>query len=893
MARLETLQTLTRSLGDRGRRPAVIALQREGLERWSYEELAECVQRLANGLLRAGVQRGEPVAVMAPNSPQWVAACLATFETGAVVMPIDVQLSRDELGLMLEDSAVRWAFTTADHGQRLGELAPELRQIRLDADETDERSWRRYWATGPTDIPGVGPQDVAALFYTSGTTGPPKGVPLTHRNLVSNLEALLEQGIARADDRVLAPLPLHHVYPFATGMLTPLALGAPLIIPYSLTGPQVLRALQEGEATVIVGVPRLYAALYSAIETRVHQRSGAALAVFRGMLRLSMFLRRRLGFSAGRRLFAPLHRRFGPHLRLVASGGSALDPELAWKLEGLGWTVATGYGLTETSPILTFNPPGEGRLDSAGRVLPGVEVRIDQPDPQTGRGEVLARGPNVFAGYRNRPDKTSKAFTDDGWFRTGDLGYLDQAGYLHLVGRASEMIVLTGGENINPERIEEQLQQGEHIREAGVLEWGNRLAAVLVPEPAAMREEVQDLEQVLRRDVEQLSRELPTHHRLGEYVISHDPIPRTRLGKVRRHKLKERYEQLKQAGGRQKEEPGPVPIERLAPEDQQILQDPAARQVWDWLGDRYPDLRLTPDLSPQLDLGVDSMEWLNLTLELRERVGVELGDNAIGRIETVRDLLREVAEAGRAEGAAADPVELLKEPERLLDERQRRWLEPPHLLARGAGRFLIALNRLLMKPFRIQVAGLENLPTDTPFVLTPNHASFLDPPALGAVLDTRVLERTYWGGWTGLLFNNPLARGFSRATRVIPVDPRHGVLSSLAFGAAAIRRGNNLVWFPEGERSWTGELQQFRSGIGLLLQAQRVPAVPVWIEGAHEALPRDRRLPRLHPITITFGKAMRPEELEREGPGKPAHERIATILHDRVADLRRHARKAA
>src|SRR5439155_3268516 len=228
---------------------------------------------------------------------------------------------------------------------------------------------------------------------------------------------------------------LHHVYPFVIGMLAALTFGLPIILPHSLTGPQMIRALHEGQATVMLGVPRLYRALRAAVAARSQAGGRLAAMLFRAGAALCTWLRRRLGLRLGKLLLRPLHRQFGPRLRVLVSGGAALDPDLAWGLEGLGWQVASGYGLTETAPILTLDPPGQARIGSVGRPLPGVDIRIapssrsDEPKPpEAGRGgrpheegEILARGPKIFAGYWNLPEKTREAFTEDGWFRTGDL----------------------------------------------------------------------------------------------------------------------------------------------------------------------------------------------------------------------------------------------------------------------------------------------------------------------------------------------------------------------------------------------------------------------------------------------------------------------------------------
>jgi long-chain acyl-CoA synthetase len=288
----------------------------------------------------------------------------------------------------------------------------------------------------------------------------------------------------------------------------------------------------------------------------------------------------------------------------------------------------------------------------------------------------------------------------------------------------------------------------------------------------------------------------------------------------------------------------------------------------------------------QLDLGVDSLAWLNLTLEIREHTGTELDEEAIGRVETVRDLLRETIEAEQGRGGGADFLQQLRQPEELLNEHQRQALAQPGAVTRTIGKLLFGLARALMRRvFQLEVRGQSHLPPHGPLVLTPNHSSFLDPLAIAAAMPDQLLRHMYWGGWTGIMFTNPVMRLVSRATGVVPIDPQRGPLSSLAFGAAIVQRGCVLVWFPEGERSPSGTLQSFRPGIGLVLSTQPVPVVPVYIAGAFDALPRGQWWPRVYPITVTFGEPVDSHELARLGEGDQSHDRIATALHNRVAAL--------
>src|SRR5438552_391339 len=882
-----TLQSVVDSLGEHGDKTALLVFGKKDRDRWSFQKLAACARSFGNGLVRHDFKRGDTVILFAENSPEWIVTALGIIRAGMVAVPLDVQLGDKTLVHILRDSDARAVITTQKRVERIEKLASSEKKPKLilfDAESDDERSWERFLDNKTTELPTAGSSDDAIIFYTSGTTGPPKGVPLSHANIISQLDTAAEVKIIAGDDRVLLPLPLHHVYPFVIGMLVPLALGLPLVLPFSLSGQQLLRALREGEVTAIVGVPRLYSALYSSIESKVESSGWIARRTLNVFLVASGFMQKWLRLRIGRWLFRSLHRRFGEKLRLLASGGAALEPELASKLEALGWQVAIGYGLTETSQLLTLSLPGKARRDSVGKPFPGVEIRIDpgaleKEEHVNGHevGEILARGANVFSGYRNLAEETKKAFTDDEWFRTGDMGYFDSDDELHVLGRISTLIKTESGEKIQTEDVEDAYVEESAIREIGVRAKKGKLVALIVPGGTAHGDEGKD---AVRKAVEAASERLPSHQRISDYAITPDALPRTRLGKIQRHRLAERYKEAKE-GGEKGAAAEPMSIEEMSGEDRALLEDSAAQSVWELLAKRYRCKRLTPDTSPQFDLGIDSLEWLNLTLEIGESSGVELSEEAIARIETVRDLLREVTEGG--EGEAVDP---LKNPDEVLDENQMQWLEPLGPVAAGTARFLYAVNRVLMRLlFRVRAEGLEYLPQDRQWILTPNHVSYLDPFAIAALLDWRQLRKTHWAGWTGIIFANPLMRFLSRLGKILPIEPTRAARSSLAFGAIILKKKKNLVWFPEGERSANGKLQQFKPGIGMLLEHFPTSAIPVFVHGTHEALPPGKFFPRPRAIRVVLGKPLDGRELKGKGRGDKPHQQIASALNEKVAEL--------
>ncbi|MCK6371819.1 MAG: AMP-binding protein, partial [Gammaproteobacteria bacterium] len=732
----QTLRDLIDTIAPQDERPAIIAVHADGrVDTLSRSALARRVLGFAGELLESGVGLAEPILLFAPNSTGWLVGCLGSVCAGALPVPVDCQSAERDLAGILAHSGARRALATDESAKRLRAARDDLAIIRLETLAEDGEWPARPGATRslPGLLPALRSEEPAVLFYTSGTTGAPKGVPLSHRNLLSNLQALLAAELAGPEDRLLLPLPLHHTYPFTCGLLGSLATGAALVLPAAVTGPELVAAIRAGGATLLLGVPRLYTALLGGIEARITAgRLGGS--VYRRLQQLAAMLPRTWRIRVGRTLFRRLHEQMGPTLRTLASGGARLEPEVATRLEGLGWEVLSGYGLTETSPILAFNVRGHVCHESVGRPLPGIELRVATEDGD-GAGEVQARGANVFSGYRGDPDATAGAFTADGWFRTGDLGRFDAGGFLHLVGRSKEIIVLPDGKKVAPENIEELLIASPLIREAAVLERDGRLAALIVPDQSALRERgAVRLASMMREEIEAISMRLPAWQRIADYRLVYEPLPRTPLGKLQRFLIGGRYAATAAdmcAGA----------AAAVSAADRALLEEEPGRRVWAWLQERFAGKPLSLDASPQLDLGIDSLEWLTLTLEIRDRFGVAIGNEALARVLTVRDLLQEI----RAAPAAAVPAALGPDagPERR------------GMALRLLGLALLALDRLLMRfVFRVRVEGAERLPLDGPLLIAPNHASYLDPMAIAAALPWQLLRRTRWAGWTDFMFRD-------------------------------------------------------------------------------------------------------------------------------------------
>jgi len=823
------------SLKSRGRSAAVIEIREGRPITTSAASLAHDIEQTAAGLAAAGVGPGDTVALIGANSGPWITLFLATIMTGAVPAPVDAATGEKEFASILGADEPKLVFcdrATAPAVAASANLGGRIYLLDRPEDKNaggwpDWRALQRQSA--PPEIRSDGAQPVV-LMRTSGTTGPAKRFTLDDGNIRTNIDALLAIGALRADDVVLLPLPLHHIYPLVVGLLTPLSAGAAVALPDSISARDLQAAFAHARPTVMLGVPRLYEALLDSLSVRIRQKGSGAASLIRLAMDACSWLSSRLSIEwPARALFAPIRKAFGGRLRLLVSGGARLEPETARRLAGLGFAVLSGYGLAETASVFTGNTPRASRPESQGRPLGDGEIRIDQPD-ENGNGEVLLRGRNVFSGYAD-PQATKKAFTDDGWFRTGDLGHLDSDGFLYVVGRANELIVLSGGKKLFPEELEQKYAQSRFVREIGILARDRGLAALIVPDIAAMQSDgLFDLRSALRVELAEIGQTLAPHLRLTGFATTNEPLPRTRLGKLRRFLLPDLYRRA---------DTGAAAPAATADETAATSDDPMERTLLAVLHRRYPGRPLSLDANPMLDLGIDSLEAMSLALDLEQALGVEIREEQILASLSVRDIAAAIRGARSASPGAST---------------HGHALAPSPRPASALGKAILTVMRTILRLlYRIETTGQNNIPPNGPIILAPNHTSYLDPGAIAVALPRPLLWKTRWAGDAHLLFRSPARRLLSRSVGIFPIDMRDPG-RAVATARAVLREHGVLVWFPEGWRSPTGALGALQPGLGRVAEGFDVTIVPVLIEGTFDAWPRSRRWPRLfRRLRVTFG----------------------------------------
>lgn len=828
-----------------GDRTAVEIQRSDRVDGFTYRQIHDMASSWASWLASQGFAPGDRCAILAHNDAHWCAAYLGILKIGAVVVPLDTNYS-----------AAQVATIVADSGATRLIVSDKLREKAHDAG-VPLANLHEVPSTGAEPEAAVESGMPAVILYTSGTTSDPKGVVLSHGNLLAERDAAFAVVDVTDRDSILGVLPLFHSLAQLANLLLPFAVGARVVYLETLNSSDLVRALAERRITIFACVPQFFYLIHQRVIQQVQKSGALTRAVFALLLAVNFRLRR-LGVNAGRVFFGRVHNIMGRDMRLFVTGGSKFDPVIGRDLYSLGFTILQAYGLTETSAAATINSPDEAHIDTVGRPLPGVQIKIVD-------GEIAIRGPIVMQGYYNRPDATAQVMKD-GWFLTGDLGSMDADGRITITGRKKEMIVLSSGKNIYPDEIEAHYRQSPYIKEIcvlGLAETGRpsseRLYAVAVPDMDLLRErKIVNAGDMLRFEIEGLAVGLPAHKRVLGYEIWFEPLPRTTTQKIKRHEVERRVRERQAAAAS-------GPKAALSTADAEWLKQPHAAPVVAVIAARAKGgSRLSPDANLELDLGLDSMERVELLTELEHAFSITVPKDVAQTIFTVRQLVDAIA-ASEATPVALDRAPAQSWPVILKDLPSVNDPLLSGLLERRpfAAPLLFVLGRLV-RPLvaRVDIRGVEHLPAGGAYIISPNHQSYLDAFLLCSLLPFRVFARLFFVGAVEY-FETDFTKWFARLANLVPVDPDSNLIPAMKAGAFGLAHGRILVLFPEGERSMDGTVKKFKKGAPILAQHMRVPIVPVAITGAYEIWPRNRRIDwsRVwpwsgHRVTITIGEPM-------------------------------------
>jgi len=809
-------------------------------ERWSFGRVRETVLGFSGALQRTGLHKGQRVILGGRPGPEWVSAFFAVLHRGGVVVPVDPGCSFE-----LTKKIVERTNPTHIIGDIIGDFPTDsIRRLCRTAEVFPFSALKDYATSPPGSAEKVSPEDLAEVVFTSGTTGNPKGVMLTHGNILANLRPI-EEGIEKRKMlvrlltplRILCTVPYSHMFGQVSGILLPILIGSTIYYARDTAPAALVREIRRNRVISIITVPRIMKLLKDHFLSWLHTR-GKSEGFERRYERWV-----KLPYPLRVPFYLDIHRFFGLSFWSFIVGGAPLDPDTHEFWRRLVYAVFQGYGLTETSPIVTMFNPFQDDRSSVGRIFPNQEVRVAED------GEILVKGSNVMAGYYEAPEDTVKVLSD-GWLSTGDIGTIDGKGQLFIRGRKKDMIVTPDGRNVFTGDVEEALNRIDGVRESYVFgipaDDGETVHAVLLLDEGTDPDEV----------VGSTNRDLLPFQRIRGYTVWEDPdFPRTPTLKVRRAEVEERVLMKKRPEGKKHLLDGLLP------------------------GSVDPDMRLVEDL------GLDSLDRIQLISRLEREYGTSLDESSVGPGTTIRDL----------EKLARHP-----KPARTLN--MPRWTLSP------VARFFrkIAMHGFILQAARIfcplDAEGLERLEAERgERIIVSNHQSHIDPFAILLALPRRYRRlltpamglNRFGARFTDFASTRP---GSASRLRVFlhglayfivtllfqtyPFPQGSAYRPSLEYTGELLDRGHWILIFPEGEVSPDGKVRSFKKGIGMIAERTGADILPVSIDGMNRVLPPGSHFPRRARVRVRFGPLMRYEGEGYEEFAKRAENAVRS-LHER------------
>ncbi|NVO08413.1 MAG: AMP-binding protein [Bacteroidales bacterium] len=800
----------------------------------TYSELFVSIEQYAQFFRNKNYKKA---AIYSENRVEWIYAFYAALQNGCIVIPVDFMASTEDVEYILNDCKPELIFSSRGQKKELDRIKTNLNftpdtlifeEFELPAVSSVSESFT------PKNI-----ENTAVIIYTSGTTGTPKGVMLSYKSIFENIYGVSKHvKIYTPEREVLLLLPLHHIFPLVGTMMAPLFVGGTIVMSPSMQSADLMETFKNNHIAIIIGVPRFYELIYKGIKTKIDE-SFVARSLFK-------FVGMTGSKTLGKRIFGKVHRSFGGQLQFLVAGGAALNKEVGSFFKTLGFEVLEGFGMTEAAPMITFTRPGNVLIGSPGHPLPGLLVEIRE-------GEIVAKGPSIMQGYYNRPEETDEVLKD-GWLYTGDLGRINKKGYLFITGRKKEIIVLSNGKNINPVELEAKLEKSSScIKEAGVYTFNDALHAVIYPEYKNLSDlGVKDPEVYFRETVmPEFNKELSSYKRIMHFTLVKEELPRTRLGKIQRFKLAEMADKPKRKKGK---------FEHPNTEEYHAVKSFIESQV---------DMEISPDDHLEFDIALDSLGRLSLIDFVETRFGIKLDNDKLLRFPSVRAMVEHIREYKlwhKSEGT--NWTELLKE--KVHVKLPKTWPTQNIIKNFAKGFFKIYFN--------FKSEGVQNIP-DGPCIIAPNHQSFLDGLFVASFIKRRTFKTTYFYAKKKHV-NNWFLRFLASKNNVIVMDINNDLKESIQKLAEILKSGKKIILFPEGTRTKTGEIGEFKKTFAILSRELNVPIVPVAIAGAYSAFPRGSKIPRPRtPIMVSFLAPIYPIEYDLES----LVEKVKGLIGDKIS----------
>lgn len=827
----------------------------------SYIELGYRTADTAYNLKKLGVERGDRVAIFSESRPEWSIAFFGIISCAGIVVPMDIKLSDAEIEFILNDSEAKCIFVSEKLLKTILKVKPKLNYLQniicIDDVSYEKVLLLKNFKVPADEIPhrDIKAEDVALIVYTSGTMGVAKGVQITYNNLLFEVISLNELIKFNSKDKFLSLLPLTHMLEITGGLLGPLYVGATITYCESLKPTNILSLMKETKTTVMITVPLILKMFHNNMMKKIDGLPKLKKNLVKEMLRLSKFLLK-FKIRIGKLLFPSIHKQFGGKLRCFVSGGAPLDPVVEEDFNAFGFRILQGYGLTETSPVITVNSFEACKYGSVGKPLTDVEVKIIT-NTETGskEGEIITRGPHIMKGYYKNLEKTAEVLRD-GWFYTGDIGYFDDDGFLYISGRSKNLIVLGAGKKVFPEEVEAVMSASIYIKEIcvlgriskiGIRKGCEEVYAIIVPNLDSFSKEERENNELIKsrisQEISRLGENLADYKRIIDFEIWHEELPKTSTRKIKRKVL---LEMISKKEHKPEEEEY---IEDIAIKEDELTS--VIRTIISGITKINPN-KISLQSNLYNDLGVDSLMKVEILTALDQELGINIPDSFAYEINTFSDLVRFAKEY--KSGRSGDETEGIEEIDSFIKGNTRTKFS--HTAAYFAFRWLFAVY------FRKQISGIENLPKKGSFIIAANHSSMLDFPLILTSVPFKNMKDIFIPAAQDYFYVNKYRKTIVEFLfNTFPFERIGDFVKGLKICEELIKQGNSVILFPEGTRSIEGDIHTFKPGLGSLAYNLKVPIIPTYIKGAHEALGKGCTLPLPRKIEICFGETIYPDKL--------------------------------
>lgn len=780
---------------------------------FTYQQMFETVDRFVQKLKQAGIQAGDRIVIVAPNSPEWNIAYLAIMSIKCTAVLVDASLPKKDMLALIENADPRCVFTSPEVMKKLdcilSDRIPVLNLLSK-AEPFEGHLSKISTSVADTTDPD---QEVAFIIYSSGTTKTATGIMHTHEAMLGTTNAAIAFNHLDSSEKMLVVIPNSHIYGVVTSMLGPLLLGGSMHFIESMTGENVLGAFAEFQPTVFSCVPRVFEMFQKQIVDKINSKKVTAL-VYKIFFPFCVNLRKKTGINFGKVIFKTIHHGFGGHVRILCAAGAPMNIETARFYYGVGLNLFLNYGLTETNVPVIANSYDNYTVGTCGKPYPEVELKLvsieDSPN-----SEIYLKSPYMMKGYFRENEATAAAF-EDGWFKTGDLGAFDEEGNISVVGRCKDNIVLASGKKVTPDDIEAGYQ---HI-------WGvKEFVSCGIPAVAGGYDEVHAFvvrdslcditEEALQASIHEKSLTLSNYMKLVKIHFV-DEIPKTSLQKPKRYLLKNRVLAENQ-------EMQSIPAEKELHEDKRDAQDILMELIQSV---HKTDRVIAPNSLIFEELGLDSLNGIELDLLIEKKFGKSVS-HCFGSQTTITQLVAELAKPTTQQKDSAFykkfPVDKVK-----------------------FDYFLFKFySGLIRSVYKVEVKGIENLPKDNGYIICPNHQTNFDFLWVTTKFGKHQFQKLGCMAKKEL-FNRSLAsRLLSRVCGMIPVDRENQNAQAVALCKQKLKEGWNFLIYPEGTRTPNGEIGEFKKGAAMIAVAENVPIVPVKIKGGFEIFPTGHKLPKL------------------------------------------------